>query len=274
MDDYSIVLNKTGRTDQTHQKNMIIKNLPLAMATLALFAATGCKKDSVDPPVDSPSTEVAVNATVGMHFNFVNGTAPFTLNSTVVQDSLGHNVKLEQVKFFISGLHAYNDEGEVLAHYEDAILLVDAMHADSTYAIGAIHASHIHEFEFDLGLDPVTNSVMPGMVPGPLSDTTMWFNSTMGHKFLVATGMADIDGDGTYEQPVQFACGMAMLLTPAHAHVHHDLTEGEFFAAELNVDLGLLFNGIDLATQNMPMMAAAPSMRAMENLSTGIDGVE
>ncbi|MFZ1617801.1 MAG: MbnP family protein [Flavobacteriales bacterium] len=253
---------------------MINKNLPLFLATLSLLAATGCKKDSVDPPVDTPSTEVAVNATVGMHFNFVNGTVPFTLNSTVVQDSLGHNVKLDKVKFYISGLHAFNDEGEVLAHYEDAILLVDALHADSTYAIGAIHASHIHEFEFDLGLEPTTNSVIPSMATGPLSDTTMWFNTTMGHKFLLVDGMADINGDGVFEQPVKYACGMDMLLTPAHAHVHHNLTEGEFFAAEVNVDLGLLFRGIDLATDNMPMMDAAPSMRAMQNLSTGIDGME
>ncbi|MGV9011809.1 MAG: MbnP family protein [Flavobacteriales bacterium] len=253
---------------------MINRNLPLLVATLLLLTASGCKKDSVDPPVDTPSTEVAVNATVGMKFNFVNGTAPFTLNSTVVQDSLGHNVKLDQVKFYISGLHAFNDEGEVLAHYEDSYLLVDAMHADSAYSIGAIHASHIHEFEFDLGLDAIANSVVPGMIPGPLSDTIMWFNSTMGYKFLLVDGMADINGDGVFEQPVKYACGMAMLLTPAHAHVHHDLTEGEFFAAEVNVDLGLLFRGIDLATDNMPIMDAAPSMRAMQNLSTAIDGLE
>ena len=252
---------------------MINKNLPLFLATLSLLAAKGCKKDSVDPPI-TPNTEVAVNATVGMKFSFVNGTAPFTLGSTVVQDSLGHNVKLDQVKFYISGLHAFNDEGEVLAHYEDSYLLVDADRADSTYTIGAIHASHIHEFEFDLGLDAIANSAVPGMMPGPLSDTTMWFDTTMGHKFLLVDGMADINGDGVFEQPVKYACGMDMLLTPAHAHVHHNLTEGEFFAAEVNVDLGLLFRGIDLATDNMPMMDAAPSMRAMQNLSTGIDGVE
>ena len=252
----------------------MIKNISFAILATVLLATTGCKKDSVDPPGTPETTEVAVDATVGMRFSFVDGTAPFMLDSTVLQDSLGHNVKLEQVRFFVNSIHAFDDEGDTLAHYQGKYLLVDAAHADTTFAIGAIHASHIHEFPVDLGLDAGANSLDPSVAPVPMNDTSMYFNSTMGYKFLVATGHADINGDGNFGTPVNYACGMDMLLTPAHAHVHHDLAEGEMFNAQVLVDMGLLFKGIDLSVDNMPMMDAAPSMRMMRNLSTGIDGAE
>ncbi len=183
-------------------------------------------------------------------------------------------MKLDQVRFFVSGTHAFDDEGNVLAHYEDVYLLVDAAHADTIFAIGAIHASHIHQFHFDLGLDQMANSVIPDLSPAPLNDSTMWFNATMGHKFLVATGHADLDNNGSFETVVNYACGMDMLLTEAHAHVHHDLTEGEVFIAQVDVNLALLFKGIDLSVDSMPMMASPASQRAMSNLSLGIDGEE
>ena len=116
----------------------------------------GCKKDSVDPPVDTPTSETDVDATIRMHFSMLNGTDAFQLNSTVVQDSLGHPVKLDDVRFFVSGIHALSDDGTAIGHYEGVYLLVNAAQ-DSTFDIGAIHASHIHEFHLDLGLDHITN---------------------------------------------------------------------------------------------------------------------
>ena len=210
-----------------------------------------------------------------MHFNFKDGSAPFTLNTTVLHDSLGHNVLLDQVRFFVSSIHAFDDGGNVLAHYEGTNLLVDAAHADSIFSIGAIHAAHIHEFHFDLGLDATTNATDPATATPPLNDTSMYFTGmAMGYKFLVATGHADLDGNGSYETPVHYNCGMDALLTPAHAHVHHNLTAGELFTAQLDVDLALLFNGIDLTVDTAPMMDAAASQRMMANLTLGIDGEE
>lgn len=254
---------------------MMNKHIPFAIAATTLLALAGCKKDSTEPPTSNPATETAVDATVAMHFNFKNGSSPFALTTTVLHDSLGHHVLLDQVRFFVSGIHAFDDDGNVLAHYEGNNLLVDAAHADSVFAIGTIHAAHIHEFHFDLGLDASTNATDPATAAPPLNDMSMYFTGmSMGYKFLVATGNADLDDNGSYETPVNYACGMNALLTEAHAHVHHDLAAGEVFTAQVDVDLALLFNGLDLAVDNAPMMDAAASQRMMANLSQGIDGEE
>lgn len=243
------------------------------MATL-LLATAGCKKDSVDPPAVATPAETAVDATVRMNFTFTDGQAPFGLNATELVDSMGNHVKLDAMRFYVSGAHAMDDEGNALAHYESVYLLVDAALPANDYLLGQIHASHIHEFHFDLGVEDPANSALPSISPFPLNDTTMYFNAMMGHKFLVVSGMADHQGDGDFDVPVHYMCGMSALLTEAHAHVHHDLTEDEIFTAQIGVDLHGMFNGIDLATDNMPMMASMPSMRMMQNLSAGIDGME
>lgn len=250
------------------------KHISLALAAAALLATAGCKKDSVEPPASTP-TETAVDATVAMHFNFKDGSAPFALGNTVLHDSLGHPVRVDQVRFFVSGIHAYDDGGNVLAHYEGNNLLVDAAHSDTVYAIGAIHAMHIHEFRFNLGLDATTNAGNPATATPPLNDTSMYFTGMgMGYKFLVVAGQADLDNNGTYETAVNYRCGMDNLLTPAHGHVHHDLTAGELFTAQMDVNLALLFQGIDLAVNNAPGMHDPVNQRMMANLSSGIDGEE
>ncbi len=60
-----------------------MKNISKAaiMATM-LLAIAGCKKDTEDPPTSTSTTETAVDATVRMHFNFLNVEDPFTLNDT------------------------------------------------------------------------------------------------------------------------------------------------------------------------------------------------
>lgn len=250
------------------------KTIPFAIAAITVLALGGCKKDSVAPSTTTPPAGADVDATVGMTFHFKDGNAPFLLQSTVLQDSLGHNIILDQMRFFVSGIHAFNDVEAVIGHYEGSYLLVDAAHADTLFTVGPIHASHIHEFHFDLGLDAAANATDPNGAAAPLNDPSMYFDPAIGHKFLVASGHADLDGDGTYETEVNYACGMSTALTGAHAHVHHDLTAGELFNAQLAVDMGLLFTGIDLGVDNTPTMDAPASLRMMRNLSAAIDGME
>ncbi|HRP82695.1 MAG TPA: hypothetical protein PLY76_12425 [Flavobacteriales bacterium] len=249
------------------------KNIPYIFVATILLAATGCKKDSTAPPSNPSTSETAVDATVRMSFSFLDGTGQFQLGNTELHDSLGHSVKLDRVRFFISGAHAIDDAGNALAHYEGVYLLVDAALPENDYLLGQIHASHIHEFHFDIGVEDPANGALPANSPPPLNDTSMFFmdNPMMGHKFLVVSGMADT-GSGSFDTPVNYMCGMSMLLTEAHAHVHHDLSEGEVYTAAIVVNLHGLFNGIDLAADNMPMMDAPASMRMMQNLSAGIDG--
>lgn len=241
------------------------------MASLTL-AVVGCKKDSVDPPADTAAN--TVTATVRMNYMFMNGTEDFALNSTALHDSLGHAVQLDQVRFFVSGVHAMDNAGNAIGHYEGVYMLVDAARDTNNCLLGQINAPHIHEFHFDLGVDAAANAADPATAAPPLNDTSMYFVSQqMGYKFFVVTGHADLDGDGVYETPVSYECGMNSALTEAHAHVHHDLADGDVFTAMIHVDLSGIFSGLNLATSPAPDMHSPECARIMNNLSAGIDGM-
>lgn len=250
-----------------------MKNTSIIAITAALLLATaGCKKDTTDPPAATPAN--TVTATLRMSYMFMNGAEDFALNSTVLHDSLGHAVQLDQVRFFVSGVHAMDNAGNAIGHYEAVYMLVDVAQATNNYLLGQINASHIHEFHFDLGVDAAANAADPATAAPPLNDTSMYFVSQqMGYKFFVVTGHADLDGDGVYETPVSYQCGMNSALTEAHAEVHHDLADGDVFTAMIHVDLNGIFSGLNLATSPAPDMHSPECARIMNNLSAGIDGM-
>lgn len=258
----------------TQQDIHYMKHISIAAFTaVMLLASAGCKKDTVDPPAVTPGN--TITATVRMNYMFMNGTEAFALNNTVLQDSLGHPVKLDSVRFFVSGVHAMDDADNAIGHYEGIYMLVDAAQASNNFLLGEIHASHIHQFHFDLGVDPTANAGDPANAAYPLNDMSMYFVSQqMGYKFLVVTGHADLDNDGTYETPVRYECGMNSALTEAHAHVHHDLANGDIYTAQIEVDLSGIFAGLNFATAPTPDMHAPECARIMLNLSAGIDGME
>lgn len=248
----------------------MMKHISITAAlAVMLLASTGCKKDTVDPPAPAPNH--TVHATLRMHYMFMNGTEDFQLGTTVLQDSLGKSIKLDTVRFFVSGVHAMDNGGQAIGHYEGVYMLVDAAQPTNDLLLGEISASHIHEFHFDLGVDAAANAGDPATAAAPLNDLSMHFGA-MGYKFLVVTGHLDADEDGTYETPVVFACGMNDALTGAHAHVHHDLADGDVYTAMVHVDLAGLFAGLDLAASPTPDMHGWESARIMSNLSAGIDG--
>ncbi|MEO5584755.1 MAG: MbnP family protein [Flavobacteriales bacterium] len=253
-----------------------MKPISIAAITAAmLLASAGCKKDSVDPPATTPPN--SITATVRMNYMFVNGTEPFVLNNTVLRDTNGVAVKLDAVRFFVSGVHAMDDADNAIGHYESAYMLVDASQATNDFLLGQIHASHIHQFHFDLGLDATANSGDPATAAAPLNDASMFFAGQwtgMGYKFFAVSGFADVDNNGTYETPVRYECGMNTALTEAHAHVDHELANGDTYTAQINVDLNRIFAGLNLTTWPTPDMHSPECARIMLDLSAGIDGME
>lgn len=248
---------------------MKTKHLMAFTAALAV-GFTACKKDS-DEPVDTTPVEVPHNATIRLSFAFVQGLNTFTLDS-IVHDSLGHALKLDGLRFYIGGGHAANDEEEEVGHFEDARLLVDA-NATNDFPLGPIYASHIHEIHLDLGLDSATNHADFATAEAPLNDPSLYFNTTEGYKFLMISGHADGDGDGTFETAFSYACGTDALLTDAHVHVHHDIVEGETFTAPAIVDVIALFAGIDVIATPSASGAEETNARLMENLELAIGGM-
>lgn len=243
---------------------------------LVVLAATmsSCKKDSDAEPTPTPTpTEVAHHATIRLSLMFMKDTNAYTLD-TILHDSLGHAVKLTAMRFYIGGGHALNDDEEEVGHFEESVLLVDADSATNDFLLGPIYASHIHEFHMDLGLDSAANHTDISGATAPLNVAGMYLGSaTAGRIFVLVTGNADLNGDGTFEQPISYSCSGDDLLSEAHIHAHHDIVEGETFTGEGMVDMALLFAGIDVATTPTSTGADAVSTRLVSNLSSAIDGM-
>ncbi len=250
---------------------MTTKQLMVIMAALVVGLAA-CKRDDDEPEETHDHTEVPHNATVRISFSFVQGENAFTLDS-ITHDSLGHALKLDQLKFYIGGGHVENDEEEEVAEYDEARLLVDAS-ATNDFLLGPIYASHIHEFHLVLGLDSATNHADFATAEAPLNDPGMYVGSSAGYVFLGIAGHVDADGDGVFETEIAYACSSDALLRDAHVHAHHDIVEGETFTAPAFVDVIALFAGIDVVATPEAEGAQEVNVRLMENLELAIDGME
>lgn len=248
---------------------------PLAILLGLATALSACKKDSDTEPTPTPTpTEVSHHATIRLSLMFMKDTNAYALD-TVLHDSLGHALKLTTMRFYIGGGHAVNDEDEEVGHFEESILLVDADSAMNDFLLGPIYTSHIHEFHMDLGLDSAVNHTDISGATAPLNDAGMYLGSaTAGRIFVKVVGNADLNGDGTFEQPISFTCSGDELLNEAHIHVHHDIVEGETFTGEGTVDMALLFEGIDVATTATGTGSDPVCTRLVSNLSGAIMGME
>lgn len=244
---------------------------------IGLLAITACKKDQTDPPADSPTLE-PISVTLRTNWMFMNGSAMFALNSSVLHDSLGVAVQLDTVRFYVSGLQALNMDDGLIHGFNDAYLLLDPAQADNNFLIGSFSTTqhHLHSLVFDIGLDDAANGGDPATAAPPLDDPTMHFTGSsydMGYKFLVVTGHADVGGTGSYDTPVSFVCGMSDARTPVRLELHHDLTDGEVYAPMVHADLGGLFNGIDLSATPTGDMHSDEAMRVIRNLAEGVMGM-
>lgn len=243
-----------------------------AIAALALVLPA-CKKDKDEDPEHEHH-----HATINMAFTFqVNG-EEWTVDS-LLSDSLGHALKVNSARFFVSGIHAENDEDVLVGEWPESYLLVDAAGSGNTITLGEMEVGHIHQFHFDLGLDSTANHADPTLASAPLNDATMHWNwdPAAGYKFLVLEGRYDDDGDGIVQADDPefiFHCATDDLLTEAHAHVHHTVVEGETFTAQVLVDMARLFDGIDVLATPSAMGGGPVNARLMTNLSGAIDGVE
>lgn len=253
------------------------KLLLTALAAVAM-GFTACKNDS-DEPATPDGASGHHPATVRLAFAFMLGEHPYTLDSTVL-DGNGHRVKFSQVRFFLSGAHAINDEEQVVGTFPDAYLLLDASQAMNDFALGEMEAGHIHEVAFDLGLDSVTNHSDPTQyTTPPLNDATMhWsWNPDMGYKFFVLEGRVDDDGDGVVDgsdPAFTVHCAGDALRTPDHVHLHHTLVEGETFTGHGKVDLSGILTGIDVLADPDNMGVTPVTTQAMQNLATAVDEAE
>ncbi|HEY0976742.1 MAG TPA: MbnP family protein [Flavobacteriales bacterium] len=252
----------------------------LPLATLVGLTMGGCKKDKDVSPAPGGGGGTPITSQIALSFDFRKGTEPFALGGTVV-DADGRLVRITKLRFFLSGIEAENDEGEVIGDYEGVYILADAS-SDAEFALGTISGNHVHQLHFNLGVDSATNHTdMTTFTEPPLNDPTatwMW-NQDFGYKFIDIEGDFDADNNGTVdpgEGSFQAHIAGDDLLTPGHAHVHADLVAGGTFVAPIVVDVEGLFSGVQMTgAMHMDLLGTTPrTTQIMLNLAAGIDGPE
>lgn len=190
-------------------------------------------------------------------------------------DAFGTVFKIDTFRVLLSGVHAVNDDGDVLADYPSAYLLVDAAAASNDFTLGELTSDHLHEIRFSIGLVPSMNHTPPSEAPPPMSTGAMFSGSTAtGYCLLVIAGRVDSNGDGAIDntdQPFSYHCAGDDLFCTSAASVHANLPEGGVLVAWLPVDMEILLDDIDFlntpsASGNGPFQA-----QLMEQLMNALE---
>ena len=183
---------------------------------------------------------------------------------SVYEDIAGTAFSLDTFRMLLSGVHAVNDEGDVLAEYPDAYLLVDAGNASNDFTLGDLTSDHLHEIRFNIGLVPTMNHMLPANVPPPMNSGAMFSgNTSTGYYLLEMIGRVDSNGDGNIDntdQAFSYRCMGDELFCESAAEVHANLPEGGVLIAWLPIDMEKLMDNIDFlstptATDNGPLQA-------------------
>ena len=212
---------------------------------MGLMLCYGCGHEADDAPV--PLLPVY---TVEQHLvaDFRYGGHTYELASAYT-DAAGTAFKLDTLRFLLSGVHAVDDDGEVLADYGNAYLLVDAANTNNDFILGDLTSDHLHEIRFNIGLVPAMNHTPPADAPPPMSSGAMYSgNTSTGYCLLEMAGRVDSNGDGTIDntdQAFSFHCMGDALLSTSLAPVHANLPEGGVLIAWLPVDMERLLADLD-----------------------------
>lgn len=248
------------------------------MAALAI-AFTGCKKDEEAPPPAGGGTTPA-QGTVRMAFNLYHGAEVFHLDS-IYHDGAGHAIKFNKVKFYVSNVHVSDHADNVLGHFEDTYILVDAANAENTFTLGAIAPAEVHHAEITLGLGPDVNNTDPMTVEAPLNDPDMmWlWNAEAGRMFLKMEGRVDQNNNGLIDDDdLNFVYHCLNLnndlLREIEVHVHADVASGATATLNTKVDLGVVVSGLDLLTNPEATNGGPQCALAMDSLATSISELE
>lgn len=246
----------------------------LALMALLAVSLASCKRDDDEDPAPTPTP--ATTGTVKISFTFMNGSAPYDINTTV-QDGAGHNVRFSDLKFYTSDFHLTDDADVEVAEFHEVVLLADASATTNEFTLGTMSPAHVHEAHISLGLDATLNHADPTLAEYPLNVPGMhWsWNPAAGYKFLLMEGHVDGNNDGDFEDAedvaITYHCATDALLRESHVHIHADVTAGSTVTMAAGVDVAKIISGLDFLTTPMAMGGEPANITAMDSLAVAID---
>lgn len=233
---------------------------------LPLTMLLACKQEEEVPPAHDPGEVHSVD--LRLKFVFMYGTHSYELASEYT-DASGRIYKLDRIRFLLTDLDVVNDFGTVLATYPDVNLLVDASNVSNDFAIGPLTAGHVHQIQFNIGLDPALNNTDPTNAAPPLNDTGMhWgMGADEGYWFLVLEGQVDSNDDGVLDTTFSMRCGTDALLRAGWAVMHTELPDGGTHTVEAAVDVERLMAPLDIMNNLNAWGDEAVNIQLMDSLA-------
>lgn len=207
---------------------------------------------------------------VELRFELVAGMERFSLDRSY-HDGAGNLVRFTDLRFYLSGIHAYDDDGAMVADMQRSVVLVKGSEPVLRANLGAMPDGHIHELHFSAGVIDGQGLQGVGLGNDPLADPAM--QGPNGRLHLLVEGYVDRDADGVYtpghDLQFRFAPTGPVHLRDRHIHLHADMVDGGGVLLGLQLDVRLLLLGMDLS--NLPM-EGADHLHAtlMNNLVAGI----
>ena len=229
-----------------------------------------CNND--DEPLPDPTPEPPGNTVVTSSMHYFLGANAIDTSATKKQD-FGTELRIERIRWDLAQPLVTDDAADTVEAFMDKYLLIDTREGSTVMTLGEL-SGHLHELHYGIGVNDEVNHADPDTMPAPLDVPDMHTGSQPGgYKFLVLEGTYDSNGSNTIDgsdASCLYVCSTDALYTLAELHTHEDADQGGNLIFDLELDVGTLINGIDVASTPNASGATATTQTLITNLSTSI----
>lgn len=247
-----------------------------SVLVLSLFMVS-CNDD--DEGTD-PTPPADTSAEIMLAFEYKFGSNSFELD-TYYTTATGENVKFSLATFYIAKPTLMDDAENMFPLNPEYIIVRPGQMMTS---FGEMEEGHVHELMYSLGIDEASNTQdgATGVQPTDFSadhplapqPEGMHWSWNSGYIFAKFEGEVDYDKDGTADSTFAYHLGTNAMRRDKMEVLHADIEGGEDFMMEMAIDMGAIFNNVDLNTERSTHSMGdgeALAEKIMDNFSSGVN---
>ena len=214
-----------------------MKNLTLLVGLAAAFLTLASSCDKEEPAI-------VQTAAVDLQFTASFEGAPLVMFQPYDYRN-NQKVYFTRFSFYLSDLSLKSEAGGLSKvtdiKYIDFSAYKDAAAAASgyTYQINGVPVGKYSGAEMAIGVPADLNRTTPAAYAAthPLAETSEYWSGWKSYIFFKVEGVADLDGDGTFEQPIVYHGGTDDLLKTVQVSGDYDINEGLYNLVHFDFDL-------------------------------------
>jgi hypothetical protein len=252
-------------------KSISIKSLVAMLAILAV-SFSACKKDE-DEPIVMEEEHVHNHGEIVFQFHHMIGNQEIEYGE--IYNLNGLNVSFDRIQYYVHDISFYPD------HLDENALSLDGKYLlvsgnSGLMDLGDVELSYIDKLRFKIGVDPVANSITSDeFIALPVSNPLSVQNPPMHWSWATGSGYKFAAFEGTYNDGannfIYHTATNAMLRQVNMLNVHLDVDHDNPNIIHINLDLGLVFDGIDIAADDTEHGAGGTNPLMMDNMVTAFD---